>query len=210
MVSKVRTHKRFSFRVRMKRSAQPFPSGARTKAGELALFLILKGVGHVLRSVIVPDGEAAGDVLGEGAETVAHALADRFERLEASGARCGMDADAFGGAVVHSHEHRRLAFAGDRRGQVGAPSVDAPLRARENFRIAVRVVGCCHLPASDAAASCRRPVWEFADRFQITCGVLDARWGTLVFPIPSRRLLRHTLLPIALRLSRSQPATLAG
>src|SRR3954465_13731922 len=36
MVSKVRTQSRFSFRVRMKRSAQPFPSGARKKAGELA------------------------------------------------------------------------------------------------------------------------------------------------------------------------------
>src|SRR3954447_11469400 len=36
-VSKVRTQSRFSFRVRMKRSAQPFPSGARTKAGELAM-----------------------------------------------------------------------------------------------------------------------------------------------------------------------------
>ena len=36
-VSKVRTQSRFSFRVRMKRSAQPFPSGARTKAGELSM-----------------------------------------------------------------------------------------------------------------------------------------------------------------------------
>ena len=36
-MSKVRTQSRFSFRVRMKRSAQPFPSGARTKAGELSM-----------------------------------------------------------------------------------------------------------------------------------------------------------------------------
>src|SRR3954452_2884274 len=36
-VSKVRTQSRFSFRVRMKRSAQPLPSGARTKAGELSM-----------------------------------------------------------------------------------------------------------------------------------------------------------------------------
>jgi hypothetical protein len=28
---------KFSFSVRMKRSAQPFPSGARTKAGELSM-----------------------------------------------------------------------------------------------------------------------------------------------------------------------------
>jgi hypothetical protein len=45
-----------------------------------------------------------------------------------------MDADAFDRAVVDGDEHRRLALAGDGRGQVGAPSVDAPLRARENFR----------------------------------------------------------------------------
>src|SRR5436309_1936127 len=34
-VSKRRTHSRFSFRVRMNRSAQPLPSGSRTNAGEL-------------------------------------------------------------------------------------------------------------------------------------------------------------------------------
>jgi hypothetical protein len=34
--SKVRTQSRFSLSVRMKRSAQPLPSGARTKAGELS------------------------------------------------------------------------------------------------------------------------------------------------------------------------------
>jgi hypothetical protein len=54
MVSKARTHRRFSFRVRMNRSAQPLPSGARTKAGEL----VLERVGQILRSVIVPHGEA--------------------------------------------------------------------------------------------------------------------------------------------------------
>ena len=33
----VPTHSRFSFSVRMNRSAQPLPSGARTKAGELSM-----------------------------------------------------------------------------------------------------------------------------------------------------------------------------
>ena len=37
MVSKLRTHNRFSFSVRMKRSATPFPSGSRTKLGELSM-----------------------------------------------------------------------------------------------------------------------------------------------------------------------------
>ncbi len=31
------TRRRFSFRLRMKRPAQPFPSGERTKAGELVM-----------------------------------------------------------------------------------------------------------------------------------------------------------------------------
>ena len=61
------------------------------------------------------------------------------------------------------------------------------------------VVGAAICPASDSAMSRRGAVWEFADRFQITFGVLDAQWGTRVFPIPSRRLLRHTLLRVALR-----------
>ena len=37
MVSKLRTHKKFSFNVRMKCSATPFPSGSRTKLGELSI-----------------------------------------------------------------------------------------------------------------------------------------------------------------------------
>ena len=42
----------------------------------------------------------------------------------------------------------------------------------------------------------RRPVWEFADRVQITHSVLEAQWKPLVVSAPSRRLLRHTLLPL--------------
>ena len=52
----------------------------------------------------------------------------------------------------------------------------------------------------------RRPVWEFADRVQITHSVLEAQWKALVVPAPSRRLLRHTLLPLALTSSRSWSA----
>src|SRR5262249_55445308 len=45
----------------------------------------------------------------------------------------------------------------------------------------------------------RRPVWEFANRVHITRSVLEAQWKALVVPAPSRRLLRHTLLPLARR-----------
>ena len=56
----------------------------------------------------------------------------------------------------------------------------------------------------------RRPVWEFADRVQITHSVLEAQWKALVVPAPSRRLLRHTLLPLALTSSRSWSAYAAA
>jgi hypothetical protein len=80
MVSKLCTHARFSFSLRMKRSAQPLPSGARTKAGELSMERqrLLKVIRHGWRTVVVPHGETFGDVFGEAAETLAHALADRL------------------------------------------------------------------------------------------------------------------------------------
>jgi hypothetical protein len=46
--------------------------------------------------MVVPDGEAASHILVEPAEMLAHALTDRFERLEAGRPRCGVDADAPG------------------------------------------------------------------------------------------------------------------
>src|SRR3712207_4907530 len=42
--------------------------------------LLLEGVGHVLRAVVVPDGEAGRDALGEAAEVAPHALAQRLDR----------------------------------------------------------------------------------------------------------------------------------
>ena len=45
----------------------------------------MEAAGHVLRAVVVPDGEPRRDVLGEGAEGATHALAQRLERLEAGG-----------------------------------------------------------------------------------------------------------------------------
>lgn len=57
--------------------------------------LLLEVVRHVLRSVIVAQGEAGGDVFGEAAEVAAHALADRLQRLEPGRPGTGVDADAF-------------------------------------------------------------------------------------------------------------------
>src|SRR3954468_12391369 len=56
--------------------------------------LPLEGVGHVLRSVIVPHGETAPDPLSKAAQAAPHALPDRLERLKAGGPARGMNADA--------------------------------------------------------------------------------------------------------------------
>jgi hypothetical protein len=74
--------------------------------------LALEHVGHVLAPVIVPDGEATGDVLGEAAEALAHSLSDRLQCFEAGATARGVDADAFGAVVVNGNEHRRLTLAG--------------------------------------------------------------------------------------------------
>jgi len=66
-------------------------------------------------SMIMTHGEAASRMVGEAAEMLADALADRFERLDAGRVLRGMDADAAGGAMVDREEHRREALAGDRR-----------------------------------------------------------------------------------------------
>src|SRR3954467_8432823 len=138
-VAKRRTHSRFSFRVRMNRSAQPLPSGSRTKAGELSTprkrTSAWEVVAHVLTPVVVPEPEPGGDALAEGAEALAHRLPDRLERLEPVGAAAGMDADALGRAGIDRHEHGRLALAGHHRGQVGAPSMDGPRLASASVDI---------------------------------------------------------------------------
>src|SRR6516164_7292762 len=85
-----------------------------------------------------------------------------------------------------------------------SPSVDAPLQARENVGVVVargRMLSSVR-PLMRHEDS-RRPVWEFADWVQITRSVLEAQWKALVVPAPSRRLLRHTFLPLALTSSRS-------
>jgi len=70
----------------------------RGNAEEGDLFLEL--VGHVLRAVIVAHGQTASDRLGEPAEALPHALADRLQGLEAGGLRMRVDADTFGGAMI--------------------------------------------------------------------------------------------------------------
>src|SRR5258707_1936432 len=83
--------------------------------------LLLEVVGHVLRSMVMPHGQTVGDRPGESAEVLAHALANRLQGLEAGGLWMRVDPDTFGGAMINRNEHRGLAFAGNRRRQVGTP-----------------------------------------------------------------------------------------
>jgi hypothetical protein len=75
--------------------------------------------------------------------------------------------------------------------------VDAPSQARENVDVVARGRMLPSVRPPMRQEDSRRPVWEFADRVQFTPSVLEALWKALVVPAPSRRLLRHTLLPLA-------------
>ena len=75
MVSKLRTHNRFSFSVRMKRSATPLPSGSPHEArgavdaeeGDLLLEVVSQVVGPVVVPQTQPAGGASGPVVLIGA-----------------------------------------------------------------------------------------------------------------------------------------------
>src|ERR1700739_632426 len=91
------------------------------------------------------------------------------------------------------------------------PSVDAPFQARENVGIvAARGRMLSSVRPLTRQEDSRRPVWEFADWVQITRSVLEAQWKALVVPAPPHRLLRHTLLRLALTSSRSWSAYAAA
>src|SRR5262249_7138156 len=93
----------------------------------------------------------------------------------------------------------------------GFHPVDAPFQARENVGIvAARGRMLSSVRPWMRQEDSRRPVWEFADRVQITQSVLEAQWKALVVPAPSCRLLRHTLLPLSLTSSRSSSAYAAA
>src|SRR6476620_9421235 len=84
--------------------------------------LVLEVAGHVVRAMVVAEGETFGHVLLDAAEVAQHALAHRLECLEAvTGAR-GMVADALAGAVVDGNEDPGPAVSdGHGLGHVGAP-----------------------------------------------------------------------------------------
>src|SRR3954447_2782001 len=108
MVWKARSHGRFFLRVRMKRSARPLPSGARTKAGELAMprkaisswtWWDLYGDPWLRGTAGVPGSP------GRPRQNVAVRLPDRLQGLERGGACMRVDAEAFGRAMIAHNEY---------------------------------------------------------------------------------------------------------
>jgi len=88
MVLNVRTQSKFSFKVRMKRSATPLPSGAhegRRSFDAQTFDLVLEIAGHLIGAMIVTQLEPTRHAGRDGAEAPMHPLPDRLERLEAIG-----------------------------------------------------------------------------------------------------------------------------
>jgi hypothetical protein len=95
--------------------------------------------------MVVAEPETNRDSLGEGAGavTLPYRLSDRVERLEAVGTAAGVNADAFGRAMIDRDEHRRLALAGHHRGQVGRPH-DIDLLSDDGAVVGLRAARSAH------------------------------------------------------------------
>ena len=108
MVSKLRTHKTFSFSVRMKRSANAvafgLPHEARRAFDAEEGDLLLKIVGQVVRPVVVTQPQPLGHAFVDAPEACPDALANRLQGLEAVAALGGVETDAFGRTVIDGHE----------------------------------------------------------------------------------------------------------
>jgi hypothetical protein len=68
---------------------------------------------------VVAHGETTGDVLGEPAKCRRTPIGSSASK--AGRPRTRVDADTFGGEMIHDNELRCLTFPGERRRQVGAP-----------------------------------------------------------------------------------------
>ena len=110
----------------MKRSATPLPRGRPDEAGAgldaQEGDLLLQGVAHVLRAVVVPQGQAAGDVFGWWVIMVSNPVGDGLQGLEARTGPGGVDTHYVPYEVVDGYEHHGHSFLpGPHLGGVGAP-----------------------------------------------------------------------------------------
>ena len=82
----------------------------------------LKVVAHVLTAVVVAHREPGRRACGHSPEVIPHALAHRFQRLEARAVFRGVQPHTFGGAVIDRPEDRDLAVGqGDRARRIRTP-----------------------------------------------------------------------------------------
>src|SRR4051794_2916512 len=141
---------------------RPHESG-RTLDAKEGEFL-LEVIRHVLAAVVVADGQTAGHVLRECCEVTRDTLADWLQRLEARRTGGGVDADAFGRAVVDGDEHRGLPLAGPGRGQVGAPHLVHPVGDDGAVVVAWSPRRADARAARVRASAARRGAWTCAPR----------------------------------------------
>src|SRR5499427_783831 len=100
------------------------------------LHLVDPGIGDILRAPVAPNPQAAGDVLCEAAEHVAHALAQRLEGGPAIADLRGVPAHELVHAMVDGPEEPAPAIRlGIEPCRIGAPHL---VRARRGDRPAVR------------------------------------------------------------------------
>src|SRR3954465_3458984 len=131
-VPKRRTHSRFSFSVRMNRSAQPLPSGSRTKAGELSRPRKRTSARKSWLTYRLPWSwrsrrPAATPLANAPKRSRTACLTGSSASKRSARWMAGVDADALGRAMINGDEYRRLALAGHDRGQVAAPHHIDPL-----------------------------------------------------------------------------------
>jgi hypothetical protein len=100
---------------------------------------------------------------------------------------------------VHAQVHLAPGPAPLRAVLLDQPSVDAPSGQGETSGLWWRVVGRCHLSGLRCDGEPPRACMGVRGPGPKHSRVLEAPWLVLVVPTPSRRPLRHTLLPLAPR-----------
>ena len=161
-VSKNRTRGRLPFSVRMNRSAQPLPSGALTRAGELPAPRNASSSWKTADMHWPPwswrTRSPAAAPLAKVPERWRTPLAERRERLEAGAVSGGVDADALGAVVARGDEHRDLAFPGPGGGHADAPR-HVQDGGHDGAAVVARSAGCrpARMPAERACAAAGAP-----------------------------------------------------
>ena len=120
-MSKLRTHKRFSFTVRDETLRDPITFGlsheARGTLNPEERDLLLEIVSQVVRAVVVAKTQPAGDPVADGAEAFADTLANRLQGLKPGATLGRMETDALGRTVIDGHEDAGRPLADRHRGR---------------------------------------------------------------------------------------------